>query len=153
MPAVRIDRGVAMPSSVAAACLRRVLEGYADRGDLSLTMPLGAAGAAVSVPIVVAVESSASGELPVKLSVQAREHRAWFPAFEGRVTAEDRGPLECVLRLEGGVAAPFGPLGALAGRTLLGGAAEHSLSLFVERLCADIAQEVRREELHVRSEL
>ncbi len=151
MTAVRLDSPLASPASVVAPRLLTVLSGYAQRDDFALTVDLGLAGAAMSVPVKVELGGARTrtpSTIPIALA--AARHGAWFPAFRGEVRSEAAGPLESVLRLAGSYETPLGALGEIADRTVLGHAAERSLRLFLDRLRADTLEEIRRAELAVR---
>jgi hypothetical protein len=73
-----------------------------------------------------------------------------FPTFHGTVRSEAAGNLDSVLRLDGTYETPLGMFGHVADRTVLGHAAERSLSSFLDRLRADVIDEIQRAELSIR---
>jgi len=148
---IAIDTTLPTPQAVVAPRLFTVLSGYAARNDFVLTLDLGLAGAAMSVPVTVEVgDSNARTATAVPIGLRASRHAGWFPRFRGEVRDEAVGPLESILRLAGTYETPLGPLGEVADRTVLGGAAERSLRTFLERLRADVLEEIARAELDVR---
>jgi hypothetical protein len=86
----------------------------------------------------------------IPLVLAAREQTDWFPAFHGEARSEELGRLESRLRLVGDYAVPLGSLGTIVNRRVFGGAAQRSLRAFLERLRADVLDEIRRSELAIR---
>ncbi len=151
MPHVDLCRSVPCPQAAIAPRLLTVLEGYASRNDVSLTVDLGSSGAAVSVPVDVAIAGArARTASAIPITLKAMQRSVWFPVFRGEVRTEPGGPLESSLLLDGSYDAPLGTLGDIADRTVLGHAAERSLASFLERLRNDVLVEVRRAELAIR---
>ncbi len=149
MPHIAVERALPSPQAVAVPRLLTVLNGYAARDDFSLTVDLGVANAAVSAPVRVQLsEGRSAAAVPVVLA--AREHAGWFPAFDGEVRIEGEDRLSSRLSLKGEYDLPLGALGAIVDRSVLGGAAERSLEAFLERVAADVLDEVRRSELDIR---
>ncbi len=131
--------------------LLTVLSGYAARNDVVLTLDVGVAGAAMSVPVTVELgDAHARTSASVPIALKATHHGRLFPAFHGAVSSEGGGALESVLRLDGTYDVPLGVLGSVVDRTVLGHAAERSLGAFLERLRADVIAEIQRAELAVR---
>jgi hypothetical protein len=149
MSELTINSTLPSPQAVVAPRLLTVLKGYAERGDFTLTVDLGLAHAAMSVPVSLELGEGRSATA-IPLTLAAREHTDWFPAFHGEARSEEAGPLASRLRLIGDYEVPLGALGSVVNRRVLGGAAEHSLRGFVERLRADVLDEIRRSELAIR---
>jgi hypothetical protein len=149
MPQITVNSTLPSPQAVVAPRLLTVLRGYAERHDFALTVDLGIAHAAMSVPVCLELSEERSAT-SVPLAIAARAHTDWFPAFHGEVRSEEQGPLASRLRLIGDYDVPLGALGIIANRRVLGGAAQHSLRAFVERLRADVLVEIRRSELDIR---
>lgn len=148
---IAIDTTLPGPQAVVAPRLFTVLSGYAARSDFVLTLDLGVAGAAMSVPVTVEVgDSNTRTATEVPIALRASHHAGWFPRFRGAVRVEAVGPLESILRLEGTYETPLGALGDVADRTVLGHAAQRSLRSFLERLRSDVLVEIMRAELDVR---
>jgi hypothetical protein len=151
MPAITIDTSIPSPQAVVTPRLITVLRGYEERTDVALTHDLHVGGAAVTVPITLetgGAEMRAPTAIP--LSLRATHHTAWFPSFHGQVRSEAVGPLESTLRLEGTYETPLGAIGDLVDSTILGHAAERTLRSFLDRLRADVIDEIRRSELNIR---
>ena len=151
MPEIAIHTRLPDPAAVVAPRLLTVLSGYSSRDDVVLALGVGIAGAAMSVPVTVELRDSAT-RMPngVPIGLRASHHGELFPAFHGTVRSEGAGNLESVLRLDGTYETPLGIFGSIADRTVLGHAAERSLRAFLERLRADVIDEVQRAELSVR---
>jgi hypothetical protein len=151
MPDIAIDSRVPDPQAVVVPRLLTVLSGYASRNDVVLTLEVGIAGAAMSVPVTVELgDSRTRTPAAIPLALRATHHSGLFPAFHGTVRSEDAGNLESVLRLVGTYETPLGMFGSIADRTVLGHAAERSLRSFLERLRVDVIEEIQRAELAVR---
>jgi len=149
MPQITINSILPSPQAVVAPRLLTVLRGYAEH-DFAMTVDLGIAHAAMSVPVCLELpEGGSATSIPLVLS--ARAHTDWFPAFRGEVRSEEQGPLASRLRLTGDYEVPLGALGIIANRRVLGGAAQRSLRAFVERLRTDVLDEIRRSETGVRN--
>jgi hypothetical protein len=152
MPDVTFDTSVPSPQAVIAPRLLTVLGGYASRNDFVLTLDLGVAGAAISVPVIVEVgDHHTRTSTVVPIALKARQHAGWFPIFRGEVRSEAAGPLGSIVRLNGSYETPLGALGDVADRTVLAHAADSSLRAFLDRLRSDVLEEVRRAELGIRS--
>ena len=151
MPAIAIDTRLPDPQAVVAPRVLTVLSGYASRSDVVLTLEVGIAGAAMSVPVTVEL-GDARDRTPtaVPIALRATHHGGLFPAFHGAVRSEGSGTLESILRLDGTYETPLGMFGSIADRTVLGHAAERSLRSFLEHLRADVIEEIQRSELAVR---
>jgi hypothetical protein len=151
VPDVTIDTRLPDPQAVVAPRLLTVLSGYSSRNDVVLTLDVGIAGAAMSVPVTVDL-GDAHRRTPnaVPIAVRATHHSALFPTFHGTVRSEAAGNLDSVLRLDGTYETPLGMFGHMADRTVLGHAAERSLNSFLERLRADVIDEIQRAELSIR---
>ena len=131
--------------------LLTVLSGYAARNDVVLTLDVGVADAAMSVPVTVELGDAHTRTLAsVPIALKATHHSRLFPAFHGTVRSEGGGPLESVLRLDGTYDVPLGALGSVVDRTVLGHAAQRSLGAFLDRLRTDVIAEIQRAELSVR---
>jgi hypothetical protein len=151
MPEITIDSTVPSPVAVVAPRLLTVLMGYVSRSDVALTLDLGVADAAMSVPVTVTLgRGKARTATVVPLVLSATRRASWFPTFRGEASSEAISPLESTLRLRGTYDAPLGALGAVADRTVMAHAAERSLRSFLERLRTDVLQEIRRSELDIR---
>jgi hypothetical protein len=150
MPAITVNSTLPSPQAVVAPRLLTVLRGYAERDDYALTVDLGLAKAAMSVPVRIELSDERAGEA-VPLTLAAREHTDWFPQFRGEVRSEAQGTLSSRLRLIGEYDVPLGAVGTIVNRRVLGGAAQRSLRAFVERLRADVLDEIRRSELGIRA--
>lgn len=149
MPPFELTATLPSPRTVVIPRLLTVLHGYSDRPDFALTVDLGLARAAMSVPVSLEFpEGRTASSIP--LSLQASQHTDWFPVFRGQIAIEDQGPLASSLRLTGAYEVPLGALGTIVNRRVLGGAAERSLRAFAERLRRDVLEEIRRSELAVR---
>ncbi|MBV9438849.1 MAG: hypothetical protein JOZ24_02535 [Candidatus Eremiobacteraeota bacterium] len=149
MPSFELTATVPSPRAVVMPRLLTVLRGYAERPDFALTVDLGVARAAMSVPVALELPAGRTAS-SVPLTLQACEHTDWFPVFTGEIQSEDRGPLASSLRLSGVYEVPLGALGTIVNRRVLRGAAERSLRAFAERLRTDVLEEIRRSELAVR---
>ena len=109
---IAIDTTLPSPQAVVAPRLFTVLSGYAARSDFVLTLDLGIAGAAMSVPVTVEVgDSKTRTATEVPIALRATHHAGWFPRFRGGVRGEAVGPLESILRLEGTYETPLGAWG------------------------------------------
>ena len=151
MPVIAIDTRLPDPQAVVAPRLLTVLRGYSSRDDVVLTLDVGIAGAAMSVPVTVEIgEAQTRTPNAVQIALRATHHGGLFPAFGGTVSSDRAGTLESVLRLQGTYETPLGMLGSIADRTVLGHAAERSLRSFLERLRADVIAEIQRAELSIR---
>ena len=151
MPDVTIDTRVPDPQAVVAPRLLTVLGGYSSRNDVALTLDVGIAGATMNVPVTVDLgDSKGSTPNAVLIALRATHHTALFPTFHGAVRSEAVGTLESILRLDGTYETPLGMFGHVADRTVLGHAAERSLRSFLERLRADVVDEIQRAELSIR---
>ena len=131
--------------------LLTVLSGYSSRNDVVLSLDVGIAGAAMSVPVTVDlgdVDHRTPNVVPI--AVRATQHGALFPTFQGTVRSEAAGNMDSVLRLDGTYETPLGVFGHMADRTVLGHAAERSLTSFLDRLRADVIAEIQRAELAIR---
>jgi hypothetical protein len=149
MPKLAINSTVPSPQAVVAPRLLTVLKGYAERNDLMLTVDLGLARMAMSVPVRLELGEGCNAT-SIPLTLAAREHANWFPAFKGEARSEEQGPLASRLRLIGEYEVPLGGLGTVLNRRVLRGAAARSLRAFVVRLRADVLDEIRRSELDIR---
>lgn len=149
MPQITTACTLPAPQALAAPSLFTVLCGYAERDDFTLTVDVGAAHAAITVPVCVALREGRSA-FSIPLTLGARRNTDWFPSFRGEARSEDQGPLASRLRLIGDFEVPLGALGLIVNRRVLGSAAERSLRAFVERLRADVLDEIRRSELDIR---
>lgn len=149
MSEVTINSTMPSPQAVVGPRLLTVLTGYAERDDLALTVDLGVARAAMSVPVRLELREGRSAT-SVPFTIAARAHTDWFPAFNGEARSEEQGPLASRLRLVGDYVVPLGALGTIVNRRVLGGAAARSLRAFVVRLRADVLDEIRRSELDIR---
>lgn len=149
MQPIEIASTLPAPQAVVMPRLYTVLCGYAARTDFTMTVELGIAHGAVAVPVVVDVTGERRPDA-IPVSVRARERAGWFPVFAGDVACDDGGRLESRLRLSGTYEVPLGPIGAVVDRNVLAGAAERSLHGFLERLRADVIEEIERAELAVR---
>jgi hypothetical protein len=149
MPQIAINSILPAPQAVVAPRVLTVLCGYAARDDLRLTVDLGVAGAAMSVRVRLELAGGRNATA-FPISIAAREHTDWFPAFNGEVRSEEQDRLTSRLRLTGGYDVPLGAVGIIVNRRVLGGAAQRSLRAFVERLRDDVLDEIRRSELDIR---
>lgn len=147
MPHVDIERALPAPQRVVTPRLRTVLVRYAERGDVSLTLDLMIAGAAIAVPIVLGLDLDPDVPSAFGLRLRAAHHEAWFPTFRGELRNEPDDLLESRLRLDGTCEVPLGKLGERADRSLLGHAAERGLRAFVERVRTDVLDEIRRDDI------
>jgi hypothetical protein len=151
VPDIAIDTRLPDPQAVVAPRLLTVLSGYSSRNDVVLTLDVGVAGAAMSVPVTVDLgDSHRRTPNAASIALQATHHRALFPTFHGTVRSEALGNLDSILRLEGTYEIPLGIFGHVADRTVLGHAAERSLSSFLDRLRIDVVEEIQRAELSIR---
>jgi hypothetical protein len=151
MPEITIEATAPSPQAVVAPRLLAVLSGYAARTDVTLTLDLGIADAAMSVPVTVSLGDAGTWTpTVVPLALRATQRAGWFPTFHGEISSEAGGPLESTLRMSGTYEAPLGKLGAIADRTVLAHAAEKSLRSFLARLRTDVLEEIRRSELDLR---
>ncbi len=151
MPDIAIDSRVPDPQAVVAPRLLTVLSGYAARDDVVLTLDVGVAGAAMSVPVTVELgDAHMRTPASVPIALKATRRSGLFPAFRGAICSEDGGPLESVLRLDGTYDVPLGTLGGMVNRTVLRHAAKRSLAAFLDRLRVDVITEIQRAELAVR---
>jgi hypothetical protein len=149
MPQIRLNSRLPSPQTVVAPRLHTVLCGYAERTDFTMTVDFGIARAAMSVPVRLELpEGRSATSIPLVLA--AREHTDWFPVFRGEARSEDQGPLTSRLRLIGDYEVPLGALGTIVNRRVLGEAALRSLRAFLERLRADVLDEIRRGESDIR---
>jgi hypothetical protein len=149
MPQISSACTLPSPQDLVAPRLFTVLCGYAERDDFTLTVDLGVAQAAISVPVRVELSEGRSATA-IPLTLAARRNTDWFPSFRGEVRSEEQDPLASGLRLIGDFDVPLGALGLIANRRVLGSAAERSLRAFVDRLRADVLDEIRRSELDIR---
>ncbi len=151
MPDIIIDTPVPDPQAVVAPRLLTVLNGYASRNDVVLTLEVGIAGAAMSVPVTVELgDFRTRTPTAIPIVLRATHHSGFFPVFRGKARSEGVGPLESILRLEGRYDTPIGMVGSVVDRTVLGHAAERSLRLFLARLRSDVIEEIRRAEFAIR---
>jgi hypothetical protein len=151
VPDVTIDTPLPDPQAAVAPRLLTVLSGYASRNDVVLTLEVGVAGAAMSVPVTVELRDSLTRTpAAVPIALRATHHSALFPTFSGAVRSDAVGNLDSVLRLAGTYETPLGMVGSIADRTVLGHAAERSLHSFLARLRADVIEEIQRAELSIR---
>ena len=128
-----------------------VLSSYVARNDVALTLDVGVAGAAMSVPVTVALgDSHMRTPASVPIALKATHRSGLFPAFRGVVRSEGTGTLESILRLDGEYDVPLGALGGIVDRTVLRHAAKRSLGAFLDRLRADVITEIQRAELAIR---
>jgi hypothetical protein len=149
MPQIIINSTLPSPPSLVAPRLLVVLCGYAEREDFALTVDLGIARAAMSVPVRLELPAGRSAT-SIPLVLAARQHTDWFPVFRGEARSEEQGPLDSRLRLIGNYEVPLGALGTIVNRRVLGAGAQRSLRAFVERLRADVLDELRRSLLDIR---
>ena len=149
MPHVTIESRVSSPQSVIAPRLFGTLVGYASRDDFALRLDLGVAGAAMTVPVRVTLDGART-TTSIPITLEARQRAGWFPTFRGEARSESESSLSSYVRLSGFYEVPLGALGPILDRTVLKGAAERSLRSFLERLRADVLEEVRRSELDYR---
>ena len=148
---ITLEALLSSPQAAIAPRLLTVLNGYASRQDFTLTADLAASGASLSVPVIVEVgDHRTRTATVVPFELRARRRADWFPKFLGVARIQDGGPLESVLQLAGVYEVPLGALGGVVDRVVLGGAAQRSLRVFLERLREDVLEEVRRAEFDVR---
>lgn len=107
----------------------------------ALTFDLGSANpgwpASVSVEVVLeAVERR--DEYACGLTIQARDHRAWFPTFTGTASVSPLQDEGSELWLQGAYDPPFGAAGAAVDAAILKGVARATLQRFAEWLATDI---------------
>src|ERR1035437_84423 len=100
MPKLAINSTVPSPPAVVAPRLLTVLKGYAERNDLMMTVDLGLARMAMSVPVRLELGEGRNAT-SIQLTLAARENANWFPASHREARSEEQGPLASRLRLIG----------------------------------------------------
>lgn len=150
---VELHVSVALPGALARDAMMRILKAMTDRTPPfdHVTLSLGLRDLQVPIDADVSVPVHTDAELRPQrwestFEIEAENNQRFFPRFHGTISVTPSGRSACELWLQGNYDAPMGALGEGIDTTLLRGAAERTLTRFLEWLAGEISRDVNASE-------
>jgi hypothetical protein len=152
---IELHTSLDVPAALARKELLHIMSAMHDRKppyeDAALHVGLHDLRLPVPGEIAVPIEASVQGrpfQYACTLKIEAANGQHLFPKFVGNVNVSALGESASELWLQGRYEVPLGGIGAAIDATLLNGAAERSLSAFLDMLSNAIVDTVKGEQEH-----
>lgn len=148
---ISLTAPVDVPADLAAPALEAILRRFqAEPGQAALSVDLACdlqfpVEATVNVPVRLNL-AGVEGQTTFKIRLEAARQREYYPDFTGILTVRKAARSAARFDLAGTYVVPLGMFGKSLDMTLLGGAAESSLSRFLKRLAEETVRRVREEQ-------
>jgi hypothetical protein len=150
---IELHTSLDIPAGLARNELLRIMSAIHDRKppyeDAALHVGLHNLRLPVPGEITVPIDASVQGrpfQYACTLKIEAANGQHLFPKFAGNVNISALGEGASELWLQGQYEVPFGGIGAAIDATVLNGAAQRSLSAFLDVLSNAIVNNVKRDQ-------